>query len=298
MPARSSSIREGNSPETASPRKLHAILADEARFFKAWVGNPVATGALSPSGKALARAMASQIDLSIPGPVIELGPGTGPVTQALLEHGVSPERLILIEYDPDFCKLLERKFPGVRVIQGDAYNIRDTLGDILEGPAAAVVSSLPLLNRPDEDRITLLREAFELMDPRGNFIQFTYGVFSPVPRRQRGEERVNFSAEVSAPVWRNLPPARVWTYRPASEIIRIEDERLARGLVGKIRGGAVRVKDEILERRDRIETEIRLVRDRMRIDFELRAAHLRREFEAQPAMVLLKKIGENRRRDR
>ena len=130
--------------------------ADEARFIKAWFENPVATGAVSPSGRFLSRAMARYVNVASDGPVIELGPGTGPVTQALLQRGLDPSRLILVEYDPAFCRLLERRFPGVRVVQGDAYNLRDTLAGVLDAPAAAVVSSLPLLNRPDPDRVALL----------------------------------------------------------------------------------------------------------------------------------------------
>lgn len=284
-------------------RSLTGAFAEEARFFKAWIENPIATGAVSPSGRALARAMARQVDVALPGPVIELGPGTGPVTQALIEHGVAPDRLILIEYDPAFCRLLERKFPGVKVVHGDAYNIVDTLGPLATmQPLAAVVSSLPLLNRPEADRLALLREAFELLDPRGNFIQFTYGMVSPVPRRSRSGHGVAFTATASAPVWLNLPPARVWSYRPAKEAPAHESDRAQQraheAIFAKIKGRAHRMRDEILEKRDRIETEFRLVRDNMRIDFELRAARLRKELEMKPSHALWKLINQNKRKNR
>ena len=296
----SKSKRKGvEEPRGRVSRSLPARLADEARFFRAWVENPGTTGAVSPSGKALARAMARPVDISVPGPIIELGPGTGPVTQALIEHGVAPERLILIEYDPDFCKLLEHKFPGVTVVQGDAYNIVATLGDLaLAEPVAAIVSSLPLLNRPEADRISLLREAFELMDPRGNFIQFTYGMVSPVPRHIKSGEPLAFSASASAPVWMNLPPARVWCYRPAGDVVALRKELPHKILMGRLKAGTTRVRDEFLEKRDQIETEIRLARDRMRIDFELRAARLRKELDLKPAMALWKKINQGKRKGR
>lgn len=275
------------------------LLADEARFFKAWIENPIATGAVSPSGKSLARAMARQVDTSIPGPVIELGPGTGPVTQALLEHGIAPERLILIEYDPAFCKLLERKFPGVKVVQGDAYNIVATLGELATAePVAAIVSSLPLLNRPESDRLDLLREAFALMDPRGNFVQFTYGMVSPIPRRAPNSHGVAFAATASAPVWLNLPPARVWCYRPVGEVLSIDKEQAHKAFITKIKGSANRMRDEFLEKRASIETEFRLARDRMRTDFELRTAKLRKDLELKPALSLWKKINQGKRKDR
>ena len=70
------------------------------------------TGAVTPSGRMLARTMAAYADPNVSGSVIELGPGTGPVTQALIQRGVAPERLVLVEYDPEFCKLLMIILPG------------------------------------------------------------------------------------------------------------------------------------------------------------------------------------------
>lgn len=184
---------------------------DDARFLKTWFGNPLALGAVSPSGRFLARMMAHYVDPKIPGPIVELGPGTGPITQALLRRGIPAERLILVEYEISFCRLLERRFPGATIIQGDAYRLRDTLKPLVTVPAASIVSSLPLLNKPPLERLKLLLEAFTLLDPAGNFIQFTYGMMSPLPQRKKNPF---FLAEASPRVWLNLPPARVWSYRP------------------------------------------------------------------------------------
>src|SRR5271156_7049424 len=85
-------------------------LADSARFLKTLVAAPRLTGAVAPSGRALARAMAAAIGSPSQGLVVELGPGTGPVTQSLIETGVLPERLVLVEYDAAFCRLLRRRF--------------------------------------------------------------------------------------------------------------------------------------------------------------------------------------------
>ena len=73
--------------------------ADKARFLKTLVASPRLTGAVAPSGRALARAMAAAAGSPSQGLIVELGPGTGPVTQALIEAGVAPERLVLVEYD-------------------------------------------------------------------------------------------------------------------------------------------------------------------------------------------------------
>lgn len=181
---------------------------DEVRFLQSWLQNPLRTGAVSPSGRALARTMASYVDPEQDGPVIELGPGTGPVTAALIARGVAPERLVLIEYNPEFCKLLRLRFPDATVIQGDAYNMARTLENHVDRPAAAVVSSLPLFTRPAPERHGLLDQAFGLSLPRAPFIQFTYAVVSPVPLTPE-----RFDAKVSQRIWANLPPARVWVYR-------------------------------------------------------------------------------------
>ncbi len=189
--------------------KLEDRLADEARFIRTWIDNPVLTGAVSPSGRFLSRMMARAVDPHGAGPIVELGPGTGPITQALLKRGVKPSRLLLVEFDESFCRLLRQRFPGVKVVQADAYALRDSVHAILGEPAAAVVSSLPLLNKPDAQRLSLLEDAFALMRPDGRFVQFTYGMNSPVPR----DAAVDYEADVSTPVWFNLPPARVWIYR-------------------------------------------------------------------------------------
>jgi phosphatidylethanolamine/phosphatidyl-N-methylethanolamine N-methyltransferase len=185
-------------------------IVDEARFLKSWLDRPLITGAVSPSGKQLARTMARYVDTSLPGPVIELGPGTGPVTEALIRHGVAEDRLILLEFNPDFCRLLRKRFPKATILEGDAYALRKTVG-LLAEPASAIVSSLPLFTRPETQRLALLHDGFDMMQPGSPFIQFTYATVSPMPLRNR-----DFDIEVSPRIWLNLPPARVWVYR-ASE---------------------------------------------------------------------------------
>jgi phosphatidylethanolamine/phosphatidyl-N-methylethanolamine N-methyltransferase len=184
-----------------------ALRLDELRFIRSWLEKPLATGAVAPSSKALARTMASYVDCSIEGPVVELGPGTGAVTEALVEHGVAVSRLVLIEFNPVFCRLLRARYPEAVVVQGDAYALRRLLCSF--AAPAAVVSGLPLMTKPFRLRNRLMADALELMVPGGPFIQFTYAmVGSPITRRPPG-----VLAEVSKPIWMNLPPARVWVYR-------------------------------------------------------------------------------------
>jgi phosphatidylethanolamine/phosphatidyl-N-methylethanolamine N-methyltransferase len=183
-------------------------LDDEVRFLRSWIERPLTVGAVTPSGKILARAMARYVDPNSTGPVVELGPGTGPVTEALVEAGVDPSRLVLVEFDPTFCRILRNRYPDATLVQGDAYSLRRLLETLLISPAAAVVSGLPLITKPIKMRLRLIRDAFDLMLPGAPFVQFTYSVASPVPKRMGG-----FTAEASERIWLNIPPARVWVYR-------------------------------------------------------------------------------------
>jgi phosphatidylethanolamine/phosphatidyl-N-methylethanolamine N-methyltransferase len=183
---------------------------DEARFLRSWIERPLVTGAVTPSSRMLARTMASYVDPRLPGPVIELGPGTGPVTDALVRRGIAQDRLVLVEFNPDFCKLLTRRFPKATIIQGDAYDIRETLSGIVTERGAAVISSLPLFTKPLPMRLDLLNAIHELTHADAPFIQFTYAVVPPIPKNPR-----RYTATASNRVWLNLPPARVWVYRQA-----------------------------------------------------------------------------------
>lgn len=183
-------------------------LDDEVRFIRSWLEKPLATGAVTPSGRMLARTMARYVDIEIPGPVIELGPGTGPVTEALIDQGVDEARLVLVEFNPTFCQLLRARFPRATVVQGDAYAIRSVLEPVLRQPGAALVSGLPLFTRPLRVRMRLLRDAFTLLRHAAPFIQFTYAVVPPIPKSVAGVR-----TEASDRIWMNLPPARVWVYR-------------------------------------------------------------------------------------
>jgi phosphatidylethanolamine/phosphatidyl-N-methylethanolamine N-methyltransferase len=183
-------------------------LDDEVRFLRSWIEKPLHVGAVMPSSKLLARTMAQYVDAESEGPVIELGPGTGAITNALIEHGIDQKRLVLVEYNPSFCALLRDRYPQATVVQGDAYSLRASLFEVLKVPASAVVSGLPLVTKPMLTRLKLIREAFTALSPGAPFVQFTYSVAPPIPKSLPG-----VSTEASERIWMNLPPARVWVYR-------------------------------------------------------------------------------------
>ena len=196
------------SPSIARVEKKSLRLDDEMQFIRTWMEKPISTGAVMPSSRVLARAMARYVDPNSSGPVIELGPGTGPVTEALVRHGVDPARLVLVEFNPDFCRLLRTRYPAATVVQGDAYRLRRVLENYVDEPAAAVVSGLPLVTKPLRTRLRLISDAMTLLAEGAPFVQFTYAMLPPIPKELSG-----IRAEASELIWMNLPPARVWVYR-------------------------------------------------------------------------------------
>lgn len=197
--------------KSAAAYDLRHKVLDEVRFLKNWLDKPLMTGAVAPSSPQLARLMASKVDPETPGYVVELGPGTGVVTHALIDRGIDPERIVSIEYNSDFCKLLRQRFPRVHFVHGDAYHMRHAISGVVgrgDRPLAAVVSSLPLFTRPLPERQRLLDECFEMLQPGAPFIQFSYALVPPVPHGAG-----QFEIERTGWVMRNLPPARVWIYR-------------------------------------------------------------------------------------
>src|SRR5262245_61720552 len=192
--------------------------AGTALFLKRWLRRPFATGAVVPSGRLLAEAMAATTRVAVegrPGHVIELGAGTGGVTKALLAVGIAAERLVLVERDPEFATFLRRHFDGPRIIEGDAARLPRLLAEHRIAPIAAVVSSLPLLSLPTEVVNGIVAGAFEALPRGAALVQFTYGPKPPIPRALR--ERLRLDGAHGKRIWRNVPPAVVWTFsRPSA----------------------------------------------------------------------------------
>jgi len=182
---------------------------DDLRFLKSLVARPRAIGAIAPSSPALARKIALQVNPDVPGTVLELGPGTGVITDALIGRGIRVDRLIAVEADPDLAQLMRERFPTLRVVEGDAFDLDRTLPRDAIGPLAATVSGLPLLNFPPAKRRALILSALTRMTTGGPFVQFSYGFTAPVPADRE------ISVAQAAFVLANLPPARIWVYRRA-----------------------------------------------------------------------------------
>jgi len=180
--------------------------SDYFRFFRSWVANPLRVAAVAPSGDSLSRLMTEEISPS-DGPVLELGPGTGAFTRALLDRGVDENDLTLVEYGSDFARLLQFRFPRARVLWMDASQLASH--ELFQGATVgAVVSGLPLLSMPPGKVVSILSGAFSYVRPNGAFYQFTYGPRCPIPRPIL--DRLGLKARRIGGTVRNLPPEAVY----------------------------------------------------------------------------------------
>lgn len=188
-----------------SPRGVR----DDIRFAKSMKEDPKRVGAVKPSSQGLARMMAAQVDQKLEGKILELGPGTGSLTEGLLAAGVPEERLIMLEMGPEFCALLGERYKAAKIVRGDAFDLKNFARDHLDAPLAAIVSGLPLFNFGPAKRRRLINDSLDLLDPDGSFIQFTYR-FKPPVAHDEGAFRLSSTRRI----WWNLFPAKVWIYRP------------------------------------------------------------------------------------
>lgn len=180
--------------------------SDFVQFFRSWVSDPMRVAAIAPSGERLARLMTREIE-PLDGPVLELGPGTGVFTRALLARGVSECDLTLVEFGEEFVVPLRGRFPQARVVQMDAAQLGQC-GLFADAPFGAVVSGLPLLSMPPEKIAAIVAGAFATMKPGGSFYQFTYGPRCPVARSIL--DRLGLKATRVGGTVRNIPPAGVY----------------------------------------------------------------------------------------
>jgi phosphatidylethanolamine/phosphatidyl-N-methylethanolamine N-methyltransferase len=191
-------------------KKLIAALTDTTLFLQEWFANPQRTGSVAPSSPQLAAAMAHWLPSDPESFVLELGPGTGAVTEALIKRGLREEKLVAIERNPKMARLLREKFPRAQIIIGDAWHLDDLLRgrrDPIES-VGAVISSLPLLNFPLAEAEALAQKIRGILEPHGNWVQYSYRIHKLRPRGSS-----SFRLRASKIVWLNFPPARVSVFQ-------------------------------------------------------------------------------------
>src|SRR5437899_2581565 len=188
------------------------VHADASVFFALWLQKPLRIAAANPSGARLADAVARCIDLARPGPILELGAGTGSLTQGLVRAGCAPERIIALEREPPLVAVLRREFPAMTVIEGDATRIGCYLAGVER--LAAVVSSLPIKWFSLEAQYAVVRPCLDRLGSGGRFLQLTNAFSSPLAVGHLG-----IAGREIDRVWLNLFPTKIWSYPEPSEAL-------------------------------------------------------------------------------
>jgi len=183
-----------------------SVATNASVFFGLWLQKPLRLAAANPSGARLADAIAALVDLARPGPVLELGAGTGSLTRGLIRAGCHPERIIALEREPRLVTILRREFPAIAVLEGDATQIGEHLA-ARAGQLCAVISSLPIPWFSATEQYAVVRPCLDRLGPGGRFIQLTNAFSSPLAR-----ERLGISGQEVCRVWLNLLPTQIWCY--------------------------------------------------------------------------------------
>lgn len=210
------------------PRAVQRPTADAPgwTFFRQWLKNPLAVAAITPSSKQLARQMVGELPQDTRR-VVELGGGTGVFTEALLEHGIEPRNLLVLELNQELHRHLRERFHEAHVVCADARELPSVArrsGFLDEGKADAVISGLGLLSMPKPTQQAIVEAAFATLRPDGRLIQFTYGPASPVAKEVLAA--LDLNARRGNFAWWNMPPATVYVYtRNRSKAVKARSMR-------------------------------------------------------------------------
>lgn len=182
-------------------------------FWRRYLHRPLGVGGVAPSGSSLAKAMVETLAPGNEDVIVEIGPGTGPFTRALLAAGVAPSRLILVEFDPEFVRHLRERFPGVTVLHGDASQLPQLLKEQGHEKVPKILSGLPLRSMPDGLRSAISRAMAMSLTADGSLVQFSYFVAPPLAEAE--VKACGLTGRRVKTVMANIPPAFVWRYSKA-----------------------------------------------------------------------------------
>jgi phosphatidylethanolamine/phosphatidyl-N-methylethanolamine N-methyltransferase len=183
-------------------------IANASLFFRRWLANPLQMGSIVPSSPALCKRIVAHTHAEPDQIVVELGAGTGVISRALIDAGLKPERLFVVEIVPDMAKHLRKALPGAQVIEGDARRLPHLIPQEFHGRIGTVVVGIPLVLLPLAEQRRFI-DAIEAVAPGIGFILYSYCITSPLPWKKHGLQP---KREAWTPL--NFPPASVWRYIP------------------------------------------------------------------------------------
>ncbi|MBT5389889.1 MAG: phospholipid methyltransferase [Alphaproteobacteria bacterium] len=189
------------------PRKAIISSTEHFIFLKRWFKNPRQIGAIAPSSRKLGALIGQHASVDEHKYVVELGGGTGKLTEALLKAGVPADRLYVIELDKKLVGYLNKRFPQINVVHGSACDLHEILPNEVTGNISCIVSGLPMRNMKSSIRNAIVQSSLKVMDLNGKFLQYTYTPISPIPAEKFGLKKRRVGRILG-----NLPPAAVWCY--------------------------------------------------------------------------------------
>ena len=192
--------------ETGCVQQMNSVSEGEL-FFRQWLRSPKSMGSVLPSSRALARALAAEVAWEPGQFVVELGGGTGALTQGMIERGIPRDNIIVVELETHLFDYLRDRFEGVRVVQGDATRLDELLARLDAGPISTVVSGLPMVGMPFAFQSAIVNQAFKALGGKGAMLQYSYSPVAPVPAKKLG-----IKAKIARYVLWNFPPAAVWRF--------------------------------------------------------------------------------------
>lgn len=176
-------------------------------FARRWLANPQKVGTIIPSGPHVSRLMARHARRAKDQAVIEVGAGTGPVTQALFDAGLPNDRLFVLEIDPDMCRHLRTRFPKAQVVEGDCLRVGEFIPPEWHGKIGSIVSGIPMVLLPYQMQKAMMDAFFSVLAPGGRVVQITFKWAEPIQG-----QRMGYRGRRAGLTWKNLPPAFVWVY--------------------------------------------------------------------------------------
>lgn len=185
-------------------------ISEYSTFFREFRRTFDTTGALAPSGRFLARALARPLREHSGGPmrILEVGPGTGAVTQEIVRHVRPNDRLHIVELNDRFVSLLRRRFevePGFRQVAEQTSIFHAPVQELkADEPYDYIVCGLPFNNFPPELVESILRHLIGILQPGGCMTFFEYLWVRPFKKLVASREKRRRVVEVGGVLRRYL----------------------------------------------------------------------------------------------
>jgi len=200
---------------STKPDGIEAV--SNVRVAREFLKSPLKTGSIAASSPGLVNALVDEVDFENSRSIVELGPGTGVITEGLVKRLKQNTHFFALEVNPSFAHQTRVRCPGTLVEVGCATTLKHRLQGFGIDKTDSVVSALPWTLFDGETQDQLLNAIKQSLAPAGQFVFYTYkgNGFMPASRRLKRLLREHFSGvQCMRTVWKNFPPATVFSCHP------------------------------------------------------------------------------------